>query len=44
MLFHADLNFPGPKILTSYATHKFKPKLMTQKIQALTEAVEKFDI
>uniref|UniRef100_A0A915E7E0 START domain-containing protein n=1 Tax=Ditylenchus dipsaci TaxID=166011 RepID=A0A915E7E0_9BILA len=43
MLFHADLNLPGPRLLSSIAG-KFKPKFMLQKIDNLQAAIAKFDI
>lgn len=43
MLFHADLNLSGPKMLTNVAV-KFKPRLMCQKLDNLRKAVEEYDI
>jgi len=42
MLFHADLNLSGPRLLTNLAG-KFKPKFMLQKIENLKAAIAKFD-
>jgi hypothetical protein len=41
MLFHADLNLPGPKFMGNLAS-KFKPKFMVQKIENLKEGIRKF--
>lgn len=38
MLFHADLNLPGPRFLSSVAD-RFKPKLMVEKINNLRAAI-----
>lgn len=43
MLFHADLNLSGPKLLSCMVA-KFKPRLMCQKIDNLKKAVDIFDI
>lgn len=43
MLFHADLNLSGPKILTNMIT-KLKPRLMCQKLENLKKAINIFDI
>ncbi|KAI1728275.1 START domain-containing protein [Ditylenchus destructor] len=43
MLFHADLNLPGPKLISNVAA-KFKPKFMIQKIDNLKAGIKKFDI
>lgn len=43
MLFHADLNLPGPRFISNLAS-KFKPKLMKDKIENLKAAIQKIDI
>jgi len=43
MLFHADLNLPGPKLVSNLAS-KFKPKFMIQKVDNLKLGIQKFDI
>uniref|UniRef100_A0A7E4VAX7 START domain-containing protein n=1 Tax=Panagrellus redivivus TaxID=6233 RepID=A0A7E4VAX7_PANRE len=41
MIFHADLNLPGPKIMTSLAD-RFKPKLMLDNARALRSGIKKY--
>lgn len=38
MLFHADLNLPGPRFLSSVAD-RFKPWLMSSKVANLRAAI-----
>jgi len=42
LVFHADLNLPGPKLFSSFAD-KFKPKLMIENIRNLREAAKKLN-
>lgn len=39
MIFHADLNLPGPKFLASFAD-RFKPKLMIDTIRNMKKAAK----
>ena len=41
MIFHADLNLPGPKLIASLAD-RFKPRLMMENINDLKNGIEKF--
>ncbi|KAH7720820.1 START domain protein [Aphelenchoides avenae] len=43
MLFHADLNLPGPRFLSSVAD-RFKPKLMVEKVANLRAAIAKIPL
>ncbi|KAH7709786.1 hypothetical protein AAVH_22944 [Aphelenchoides avenae] len=38
MVFHADLNLPGPRFFSSVAD-RFKPKLMVEKVNKMRTAI-----
>ena len=41
IIFHADLNLPGPKLIASLAD-RFKPRLMIENVKGLKAGIEKF--
>jgi hypothetical protein len=41
IIFHADLNLPGPKLIASLAD-RFKPRLMIENVNGLKAGIEKF--
>jgi hypothetical protein len=41
IIFHADLNLPGPKIISSLAD-RFKPRLMIENVKGLKTGIDRF--
>jgi hypothetical protein len=41
IIFHADLNLPGPKLISSLAD-RFKPRLMIENVKGLKVGIDKF--
>uniref|UniRef100_A0A914Y7E4 START domain-containing protein n=1 Tax=Panagrolaimus superbus TaxID=310955 RepID=A0A914Y7E4_9BILA len=41
IIFHADLNLPGPKLISSLAD-RFKPRLVIENVKGLKEGIERF--